>query len=251
MTTKEAIEKIQNILRFGKLNFSSYKTKDGVELRSNEMMVGEQIYIITPEGELPAPDGEYQIENGMAVKVKSGMIEEMEMEPNMEEKKEEEKKKEEVEVEMSNAELVDGTKVTNDLPDAFAVGQKLFVITEQGEKVNAPEGEHTLKSGEVVVLNGESIITGISKPDEKPEGSLEGEEMNLVETIEMFSSALEKMMNKIDSLESKQKDLNSKFSKFSSEPAAEKIYDRKGYLDSLKEEKFSKLERIAALRQKK
>jgi len=248
MTTKEAIEKIQNILRFGKLNFSSYKTKDGVELRSNEMMVGEQIYIITPEGELPAPDGLYEIENGMAVKVKSGMIEEMEMEPNMEEKKD--KVEEEVEVEMSDAELVDGTKVTNDLPDAFAIGQKLFVITETGEKVNAPEGEHTLKSGEVVVVDMEGIITGISKPDEKPEGSLEGEEMNLVETIEMFSSALEKMMNKIDSLESKQKDLNSKFSKFSSEPAAEKIYDRKGYLDSLKEEKFSKLERIAALRQK-
>jgi hypothetical protein len=248
MTTKEAIEKIQNILRFGKLNFSSYKTKDGVELRSNEMMVGEQIYIITPEGELPAPDGLYEIENGMAVKVKSGMIEEMEMEPNMEEKKD--KVEEEVEVEMSDAELVDGTKVTNDLPDAFAIGQKLFVITETGEKVNAPVGEHTLKSGEVVVVDMEGIITGISKPDEKPEGSLEGEEMNLVETIEMFSSALEKMMNKIDSLESKQKDLNSKFSKFSSEPAAEKIYDRKGYLDSLKEEKFSKLERIAALRQK-
>ena len=249
MTTKEAIEKIQNILRFGKLNFSAYKTKDGVELRSNEMMIGEEIYIITPEGELPAPDGLYEIENGMAVKVKQGKIEEMEMEPGMEEEKE--KVEEEVEVEMSDAELVDGTKVTNDLPDAFAVGQKLFVITEQGEKVNAPEGEHTLKSGEVVVLDSESIITGISKPDEKPEGSLEGEEMNLVETIEMFSSALEKMMNKIDSLESKQKDLNSKFSKFSSEPAAEKIYDRKGYLDSLKEEKFSKLERIAALRQKK
>jgi len=250
MTTKEAIEKIQSILRFGKENFSAYKTKDGVELRSNEMMVGEEIYIITPEGELPAPDGLYEIENGMAVKVKAGKIEEMEMEPGMEEDKVEDKVEEEVEVEMSEAELVDGTKVTNDLPDALAVGQKLFVITEAGEKVNAPEGEHTLKSGEVVVVDGEGFITGISKPDEAPEGSLAGEEMNLAETIEMFSSALEKLMNKIDSLESNQKDLTQKFSKFSSEPAGEKIYDRKGYLDSLKNEKFSKLERLAALRNK-
>ena len=248
MTTKEAIEKIQNILRFGKLNFSAYKTKDGVELRSNEMMIGEEIYIITPEGELPAPDGLYEIENGMAVKVKQGKIEEMEMEPGMEEEKE--KVEEEVEVEMSDAELVDGTKVTNDLPDAFAIGQKLFVITETGEKVNAPEGEHTLKSGEVVVVDGEGIITGISKPDEKPEGSLAGEEMNLAQTIEMFSSALEKLMNKIDSLETKQKGLEGKFSRFSAEPAGEKIFDRKGYLESLQNEKFSKLERIAALRNK-
>ena len=151
---------------------------------------------------------------------------------------------------MSDAELVDGTKVTNDLPDAFAIGQKLFVITETGEKVNAPEGEHTLKSGEVVVVDGEGIITGISKPDEKPEGSLAGEEMNLAQTIEMFSSALEKLMNKIDSLETKQKGLEGKFSRFSAEPAGEKIFDRKGYLESLQNEKFSKLERIAALRNK-
>ena len=75
--------------------------------------------------------------------------------------------------EFDSAELIDGTKVTNQKDSAFAVGDSLFVETEEGEMVQAPEGEHTTKSGIVVIVDSEGAITGLRNPDEEGEGSLE------------------------------------------------------------------------------
>ena len=71
-----------------------------------------------------------------------------------------------------SATLVDGTKVTNKSDDAFAVGQELYVITESGEEVIAPSGEHTTESGITVTVDEAGKITGIARPDEEGEGSL-------------------------------------------------------------------------------
>jgi len=46
------------------------------------------------------------------------------------------------------------------------------VETEAGETVDAPSGEHELKDGTVVVVDGEGKITGLRKPDETGQGSL-------------------------------------------------------------------------------
>lgn len=73
----------------------------------------------------------------------------------------------------ATAELADGTKVSNDVAGDFEVGQTLHVITEEGEKVIAPEGEHSTKSGIVITVSGEGIITGVHYPDQEGEGSLE------------------------------------------------------------------------------
>jgi len=246
MTSKEALAKIANLLSLKGFQFSTYTSKDGAEFRVGEMMVGEEIYVITPEGELPAPDGDYQFEEGMEVKVKDGKIYDMAIvEVEVEKKEEDEMPEEYGEKKMTEATLVDGTKITNESEEDFAVGQKLFVITEEGNTVPAPEGEHTTESGIVVVVDGEGTITGLSKPDGEKEGSLD---MSIVETIEEFSSALEKLMNKIDTMEKKFNALNVKFSQFSAEPAGEKVYDRKGYIASLKTEKFSKLDALYELR---
>jgi hypothetical protein len=78
--------------------------------------------------------------------------------------------------EFDSAELIDGTKVTNQKDSAFAVGDSLFVETAEGEMVAAPEGEHTTKSGIVVVVDSEGTITGLRNPDEEGEGSLESSE---------------------------------------------------------------------------
>ena len=42
--------------------------------------------------------------------------------------------------------------------------------------VDAPSGEHELKDGTVVVVDGEGKITGLNKPDESGQGSLSSEE---------------------------------------------------------------------------
>ncbi len=69
-------------------------------------------------------------------------------------------------------ELIDGTKVNNGSDKEFEVGDSLFVETEAGETVDAPSGEHELKDGTVVVVDGEGKITGLRKPDETGQGSL-------------------------------------------------------------------------------
>ena len=86
----------------------------------------------------------------------------------------------------SEAKLQDGTVVTNMTDSPFEVGQVLHVITESGEHVVAPTGEHLLEDGTLVVINEEGIITGIKEPDATGEGSLEAskEEMSEETTAE-------------------------------------------------------------------
>lgn len=96
----------------------------------------------------------------------------------------EETSEESTKQEFADAELIDGTKVTNDKDAAFGEGDSLFVETAEGDKVQAPEGEHELKSGIVVVVDSEGTITGIRRPDEEGEGSLESSEEEMSETSE-------------------------------------------------------------------
>lgn len=84
----------------------------------------------------------------------------------------------------AEAHLIDGTKVMNDKDSEFAVGDSLFVETAEGEKVQAPEGEHELEGGIVVVVDAEGVITGIRRPDEAGEGSLEASEEQMSEESE-------------------------------------------------------------------
>ena len=83
------------------------------------------------------------------------------------------------------AHLIDGTEVTNDKDAEFAEGDALHVVTAEGEKVQAPAGEHELESGIVVTVSEEGIITGIKRPGEEGEGSLEASE------VEMASEEME------------------------------------------------------------
>lgn len=83
----------------------------------------------------------------------------------------------------AEAELIDGTKITNMKDSEFAEGDEVHVITESGEHVIAPSGEHELKSGIVITIDGEGKITGIKRPDAEGEGSLEAADEPAAETM--------------------------------------------------------------------
>lgn len=70
----------------------------------------------------------------------------------------------EVEAKFLDAKLVDGTIVRTDAEE-FKVGDKLSVITESGEIVQAPEGMHELENGDVLVVDAEGKITEVRKPE--------------------------------------------------------------------------------------
>ena len=101
---------------------------------------------------------------------------------------------------MSSATLPDGTKIETDEDGPFAVGQKLYFITQEGERVSAPEGEHTTESGITIVTDAEGIITGVKYPDESGEGSLES-----------MKKDMEKMSAAISNLASLLGEMNGKF----------------------------------------
>lgn len=87
MTAKEAIEKIRKMLFADapeqvveppvaepKVMFAEYKLKDGSLVNIDALQVGGQITI----NEAPAPDGEYELEDGTKLSVSGGLISEIE-----------------------------------------------------------------------------------------------------------------------------------------------------------------------------
>ena len=167
-----------------------------------------------------------------------------------------------VEEKFATATLEDGTKITNDKGSEFAVGDKVFVEVD-GEKKDAPEGDHITKSGMSITLDADSIITGMKRPDEAGEGS-EGlasdeedmksvtEEMSVSEEVESEDKAeattdekfeekvIEEEINmaslediievigevveeKMKKMDERMKDIEEKMSAFASAPAEESV----------------------------
>lgn len=75
-----------------------------------------------------------------------------------------------------DAKLVDGTIIRTDAEE-FKPGDKLFVITEDGEKVQAPEGMHETTEGMVIVVDAEGTITEVRKPEVETEETPSEEKM--------------------------------------------------------------------------
>lgn len=246
MTRNEIKRKIASLIGKTFEAFGDYKTKDGTSLRieGEKFMEGTPIFVITPEGQLPLVDGEYELESGMKLKVEEGLVtnvEEISTEGTPVDEVSEDGVNDEMKQEFDEAELVDGTIVGTD--GDFEVGKPLYVKDGEGNWVKAPVGEHSTKSGIILVVNEEGYITGMKKPEESGEGSLE-------EMMEQFTSILDKLTNELVELKKEQKMMNEKFSKIASEPAGEKVFDRKGYLSELQKREFSKLDQMAALRNK-
>ena len=250
MNRLEIINKIREIFGMVQADFSVYKTKDGVEMRVDELAMENEIYIITPEGELPAPDGDVELEDGTKVKISNGKIKKMEIVEEEEVKVEEETDMEEheddkeKEEKMAEATLIDGTIVEVD--GELVVGAKIYVKTEEGRQ-EAPDADHETIDGLIVSTEG-GVITEIK---EKEEVEVE-EEVKVEEVMETFMEALSTLNKEIATLKSQNEELNKKFSEFKAEPAGEKIYDKKGaYVEQRMSSQVDKLERLAELRRAK
>jgi hypothetical protein len=91
-----------------------------------------------------------------------------------------------------DAKLVDGTIVRVE-GDSFKVGDLVNVITEAGETVQAPEGEHQLEDGTVLVINAEGRLTEV-RPLEVTE-EMPTEEM--VEVVEPMETPVEEAIEEV------------------------------------------------------
>lgn len=139
----------------------------------------------------------------------------------------------------AEASLVDGTKVSNDEGADFAIGQTLFVTTEDGSKVIAPIGLHTTESGIAIDVDAEGKIVGIHHPDAEPEGSLaiaqeqqaaaepvamqeEGVYEEKPEIGDIIEAVIDAVKPEIEMLKQKMADMEEQMKKVFSAPASEK-----------------------------
>ena len=105
----------------------------------------------------------------------------------------------------------------------FDVGEKIDVVKDDGSMEKAPDGEHQimLKDEEgnevkIRVMVTDGMITERENVEEESEDDMSG-------FIEAFSEAMKRLESKIDSLSTKQELLDSKFQKFSKEPAGSRV----------------------------
>jgi hypothetical protein len=116
---------------------------------------------------------------------------------------------------MSSAVLTDGTKIETDESGDFKVGQKLYVITKEGEKVSAPEGEHTTESGITIVVDGEGIITGVKYQEKEGEGSLKQDMTDMKYAMTELLSMITEMNGKF---KTELNSLKTEFTEFKKQP---------------------------------
>jgi hypothetical protein len=136
------------------------------------------------------------------------------------------------------ATLVDGTKVSNQASDAFAVGQTLYVITEESEVVVAPEGAHVTDSGIEIVVDSQGVITEVNHPDQESMEDMPTEE-EMAEEVEaedvvieevamedgdvkeaIIAAIAEAVMPEIEALKAKYAEIEEKMKEHMSKPAA-------------------------------
>ena len=214
-----------------------------------DLSLGKELYAITDEGMIePAKDGEYSIQ-GKVLKITKGVIADVIGNRVVTEKQiNEETKKETMaeNVKMVSDALVDGTEISIS-GDAVAIGAELRIVKD-GEMLLPPAGEHTLKSGSVVVVDESGKIIEVKPVEEKnaievdeEDDASEGEEGDMasvkdvikdtgvvnIETIHgMMKQMMEEMAEikkKVMSVTDKQETMKEEFSKFKKEPAAEPL----------------------------
>jgi hypothetical protein len=104
----------------------------------------------------------------------------------------------------------------------FDVGEKIDVVAEDGSMSPAPDGEHQV---ELKDEEGEETKIRVMVKDGKitERENVEEESDDMSGFIEAFASAMKRLETKIDSLSAKQELLDSKFQKFSKEPAGSRV----------------------------
>ena len=156
----------------------------------------------------------------------------------------------------AEATLVDGTVVSNDSGDDFAVGQTLFVTTEDGSKVVAPVGLHTTESGIAIDVDAEGKIVGLHHPDSEPVGSLaiaqeqqaaaepvameeEGIYEEKPELGDIIEAVIDAVKPEIEMLKQKMADMEEQMKKVFSAPASEKTQTSKFGKTEVEEQKIA------------
>ena len=252
MTSKEAIKKIMTILNFSEQKFFESKTEQGVAMKmEDELEVGKVLYVVTDEGMIPAPAGVHKMEDGTEIetdemgavsKIKMGDYTYGETEDEKLEDKKEEEVKEDSMVEAKSGDL----KLES---PTFDVGETIDVVSEDGSKTPAPDGEHQLElkdsEGNEVKIR---VMVKDGKIMERENVEEVSEEFSVL--VEAFATTIKKLETKLEEMARKNEVLEAKFKKFSNEPAGSKVTNNQINQETFSTSVPSKLEGMRRLREK-
>tara|TARA_R110000868_G_C10855889_1_gene761121 strand:- start:689 stop:1264 length:576 start_codon:yes stop_codon:yes gene_type:complete len=129
-----------------------------------------------------------------------------------------------IDVQLAEATLTDGTRLEVD--GDFEVGAQAFVITSEGERVEAPEGKHETTDGMVFTMDRVGVITAIEEVEDGSAESVDEVATSVTLSNDMVNtlvSALDSLSSKIETIEEGLKATNHAFEAFSNEPAGKKI----------------------------
>jgi hypothetical protein len=234
MNYQDIVKKLNKLL--GLYEFNTYKLKDSESeiISEGNLAVGEPVYMITSNGQLPVADGEYELDDTTKIKIQDGSVKEIKY--DMEKKTES----------FVEATLKNGTTVKS---PTFDVGEDVFVVSPDGKESAAPDGEHEIKLKDsegnevlikVITKDGKIVERmNVELPADKAEAVEEGMGMvpDLSEVNDMIDDDFKKMImakfedliKKIDSMTSDYEDMKQKVSKFSKEPAGEPVKQPKNF----------------------
>ena len=255
MNYQDAIRKINKLL--GLYKFNSYKIKEnGNEIiTEGDLSVGEPIYIINKDGQIPAPDGEFELDDTTKITIKDGVVQKINYD-NMEQKQN-----------FVEAMLKDGTVVKS---PTFDVGEEVKIVSPDGTEQKAPDGQHSLslkdsEGNEVLIkiITKDGIITErenveLAKTDDE---DVE-EEMGMTtpglsqgnDNMEGFKkeimAVLGEIKDKIDTIVADQEEMKKKVSKFAKEPAGEPLRMAKNQIQTeLNQAKDDYISQLVSIRQ--
>jgi hypothetical protein len=204
MDKKQVIEKIRTLLTFNtdepkkedENTYAEVKTAEGATLRveGEDVVIGEPVYLITDEGEVPAPEGDHALEDGRMIVVDElGVV--VEIKEAEEEAEEVEEAPEQVEEEMSEEPISEETEVElaeETIPDVDAEINTPAVVGAETPEVE--EITETIKDevSEVVDHNDETrILTTRIDALEDLVRAMVDKQNNLIEASISMSNVLE------------------------------------------------------------
>jgi hypothetical protein len=243
---KTAIQEIKKLMvQFGFMSdesvMASFKLEDNTIVETPELKVGNKITKLNEEfNRVALESGKFRLVENFEVEVVDGII----------------KSVKEIFV---DAKLVDGTQIKVE-GDGLMEGAKVVVVTAEGE-IPAPDGVHELEDGTKVETK-EGVIARIEEK-EAPEVEIElademvegpaGSEVQvetpdpMVEFVALVKDMMEKISEKMKSMEDKVEKMNAEFNSFKKEPSAKKISDGKTDFNKQSSSEDVITERLAAI----
>jgi len=213
------------------------KLKDGTVIRiGGDVASGTNVKKVIHDGQLVAmPDGDYETSDGKVISIVGAEIKGVQ---SVKDKK----------AEGGMFTEAKSGDLTLESP-TFDVGEDIEVVKEDGTKEKAPDGEHQVilkdESGyenkiRVVVKDGK--ITERENVEEESDDEMSG-------FVNAFTQAMKRLETKLDSIATKQELLETKFKKFSNEPAGSKIIKNQINAQSLPKHESYRVEGFKRLRE--